>query len=134
MKKTLYFTFLLVISLLPFSSCWISPEYKDYEEDDGIYLFHDYETMKSVIVPKINTSFSAWHWSSEVFDEKYQQYQGNISRNLSDLTKMNGSDYTFAVRNKNSKSKIKTKDGQTITSEYFWITAKYEAPVIFFQN
>ncbi len=134
MKKILYFTLILSISLLSFSSCWISPEYKDYEEENGVYFFHDYDTMKSVIIPKINSSFSAWHWNNETFDEKYKQYKGNISKNYTDLSNMNQTDYTFAVRNQQSKSKIKTKSGQIIVSEYFWITSKYDDPVIFFQN
>ena len=66
------FLALLVFTSIFLSSCWIYPDYKSYEIIDGIYFFEDYETMKSIIIPKINTSFSAWHWSSEEFDKKLQ--------------------------------------------------------------
>lgn len=134
MKKSFCFTALILSSFILFSSCWISPDYKDYEVEDNVYFFNDYETMKAIIIPKINASFSAWHWSSDTFDEKYEQYQGNINRNSTDLFKMNSTSYTFAVRNEKSNNKLKTKDGKTISSEYFWITSKYRESVIFYQN
>ena len=34
---------ILFSSAFLFSSCWIYPDYKDYEIIDGIYFFEDYE-------------------------------------------------------------------------------------------
>ena len=65
---------ILIFSALFFSSCWIYPDYKNYKLSDGVYYFEDYETMKSVIIPEINKTFTEWHWYSEKFDEKYDQY------------------------------------------------------------
>lgn len=134
MKKIFLITFLLLLSLLFFSGCWISPDYKEYEEIEGILYFYDYETMKSVTIPKINKSFSSWHWDSSEFDKKYNQYNKNINKNSEDLSVLNSSDYSYAVRNKKSAKKVVTSDGKTVTGEFFWITSKYEDSVIFFQN
>lgn len=133
MKKSILSTFILTASLL-FSSCWISPEYKDYEVIDGVYLFRDYDTMKSVTIPMINKSFTTWHWSSETYEEKYEQYHGNISRHIDDEDLMMEKGYAYAVRHGQSNGNIVTREGKTISSEYFWITYKYEDSVIFYQN
>ena len=121
-------------SLFLINSCWISPDYKEYEEIEGIYFFYDYETMKSVILPKINKSFSAWHWNSDDFDKKYEQYRNNIQKNSEDLEVLNQTEYIYAVRNKKSAKEVSTSDGRTITSEFFWITSKSDDSVVFFQN
>ncbi len=134
MKKTFCFILLLLISILSLTSCWISPNYKDYEEIDGILFFYDYETMKSVILPKINKSFSSWHWNNEDFDNKYEKYRNNISKNTEDLEILNQTEFSYSVRNKKSAKELKTTEGRTITSEFFWITSKDDDSVIFFQN
>lgn len=134
MKKTYCFILLLLISIFSLTSCWISPNYKDYEEIDGILFFYDYETMKSVILPKINKSFSAWHWNNEDFDNKYEKYRNNISKNSEDLEILNQTEFSYSVRNKKSAKELKTTEGRTITSEFFWITSKDDDSVIFFQN
>ncbi len=134
MKKTYCFILLLLISIFSLTSCWISPNYKDYEEIDGIYFFYDYETMKSVILPKINKSFSAWHWNNEDFDNKYEKYRNNIIKNSEDLEILNQTEFSYSVRNKKSAKELKTTEGRTITSEFFWITSKDDDSVIFFQN
>ena len=133
MKKSL-FLISVTLFLLILTSCWISPNTKDYEIIDGIYYFYDYETMKSVIVPKINSSFTDWHWNSEMFDQKYKEYLGNMNPNGDDKQYLKDSDYYYAVRNEKSGNKIQTKQGRTITGEYFWITEKYSDAVIFYQN
>ena len=128
------FLALLVFTSIFLSSCWIYPDYKSYEIIDGIYFFEDYETMKSIIIPKINTSFSAWHWSSEEFDKKYEQYADNIGPNEEDMSVMAGTDYSYAVRHKSSTANLQTKEGKTIQSEYFWISSKDDGSVIFYQK
>ncbi len=133
MKKLL---FLLPLFFLLFllNSCWISPNTKDYELIDGIYYFYDYETMKSVIIPKINSSFSDWHWNGEAFDQKYKEYLGNMAYNEDDKKYLKDSDFYYAVRNAKSGNKVQTKQGRTINGEFYWITEKNGDSVIFFQN
>lgn len=125
---------LIFLSLI-FTSCWIYPDYKEYEIIDGVYFFEDYETMKSVIIPMINKSFSAWHWNEKEFDEKYDKYFGNVEVNEADLSTLSDSEYNFAVRNeRSSKNKIQTIQSVNINSEYFWITTKEDGAVVFYQN
>ena len=117
MYKKNIFLMILFSSVLLFSSCWIYPDYKEYEIIDGIYYFEDYETMKSIIIPMINKSFSAWHWSGDEFDKKYDKYSGNITANTEDLAVLSGSKYTYAVRNKSSTSNLTTNEGKTVKAE-----------------
>ena len=124
---------IIFLSLL-FTSCWIYPDYKEYEIIDGVYFFDDYETMKAVIIPMINKSFTAWHWNGKEFDEKYDKYYGNIAANTDDLSVLSGSKYNYAVRNKSSTSNLTTAEGKSVKSEYYWITNKNNTAVIFYQN
>lgn len=127
------FLLLIVISLL-FTSCWIYPDYKDYEIIDKVYYFDDYETMKSVIIPNINKSFSAWHWSEEEFDKKYEKYMGNINPNEDDYKILVEKKYEYAVRNRSKDYIAQPKQGAEIRAEYFWITTKDNEGVVFYQN
>lgn len=126
---------------LLFASCWIYPGYKEYKLIDNIYYFEDYETMKSVIIPLINKSFTAWHWSEEEFDKKYQKYFGNVEIYEKDNIKLSGSQYQYMVRTsstrsgfppqeKNSEGKITNKG---ISGEYYWIISR-QGSVVFYQN
>ena len=124
----------LIFSLVMLSSCWIYPGYKEYEIIDGIYYFQDYETMKSVIIPMINKSFSNWHWSSEEFNQKYEKYFSNIAANTDDYTVLSSKNYAYAVRNKKSASNVQTTEGKTVRAEFYWITTKDNKAVIFYQN
>jgi len=132
---------LLFFSAFLFSSCWIYPDYKDYEIKDGVYYFEDYETMKSVIIPMINKSFSAWHWSSKEFDKKYDKYFGNVEANSDDVLLFSDSSYKYSVRTSSTKAAAKPmerdNDGKlsekTISGEYYWITSS-DGAVIFYQN
>ena len=133
MKKSL-FLISVTFFLLILTSCWISPNTKDYEIVEGIYYFHDFETMKSVIIPKINSSFTDWHWNSDTFDKKYDEYLGNINYNEDDRKYLKDSDYYYAVRNSKSGNKVQTKQKKTISGEYFWITEKNGNAVVFYQN
>ena len=134
MYKKIIPLIILFSSAFLFSSCWIYPDYKDYEIIDGIYFFEDYETMKSVIIPMINKSFSAWHWNGDEFDSKYQKYNGNIAKNQDDLSVLSNSKYNFAVRNKLLASNLETSAGKPIRSEFYWITTKNDKAVVFYQN
>ena len=125
---------IIFLSLL-FTSCWIYPDYKEYEIIDGVYFFDDYETMKAVIIPMINKSFTAWHWNGKEFDEKYDKYFGNVEVNEEDLSTLSSSDFNYAVRNeRTSKNKIQPIKSINIANEYFWITTKEDGAVVFYQN
>lgn len=134
MYKKNIFSLILFSSLMLLSSCWIYPDYKEYEIIDNIYFFDDYETMKSVIIPMINKSFTDWHWSSEEFDKKYEKYFGNMDANEEDIATLSESKYFYAVRNKKSTANLETKEQKAIKSEYFWITTKNNEAVIFYQQ
>ena len=134
MNKKIFLPLIIFISLF-FTSCWIYPDYKEYEIIDGVYFFEDYETMKSVIIPMINKSFSAWHWNGSEFDEKYDKYFGNVEVNEADLSTLSNSDYNYAVRNeRTTKNTIQTINSLNINNEYFWITTKNDGAVVFYQN
>ncbi len=134
MRKKILYTFLLFAVFLLFDSCWIYPEYKDYEVIDSTYYFEDYETMKSVIIPKINTSFKDWHWNGEEFDKKYDKYFGNIDANTEDYSLLEKSKYNYSVRNLTRASNLKTKQEKSINGEFYWISTKDKKGVIFYQN
>lgn len=135
MYKKFLLTLIFLFSAFLFSSCWIYPDAEDYKIDGNVYYFKDYNTMKSIIIPEINKSFTNWHWSSQEFDEKYDKYFGNIDINTKDYSALSKSEFNYAVRNGNSSSQIKTKgDKDIIISEYFWITTKDKGSVIFYQN
>lgn len=141
MFKKINALFILIFSAFILDSCWIYPDYKDYKIIDGIYYFEDYETMKSVIIPMINNSFSAWHWNDDEFDTKYDKYFGNIEPNSDDKLFFSESSYNYSVRTRSTYSSAKpmeiTNDGtlavKSISGEYYWITTDNGA-VIFYQN
>ena len=133
MNKKLLSLILFCITIL-FSSCWIYPEYKDYEVVGSTYYFEDYETMKSVIIPKINTSFKDWHWNGEEFDKKFDKYFGNIDANEEDFSLLEESKYNYSVRNLTKASNIITKQDKTINGEFYWISTKDKNGVVFYQN
>ena len=134
MYKKILLASIILFSAFLFSSCWIYPDAKDYKIDGDVYYFKDYNTMKAIIIPEINKSFTSWHWSSQEFDEKYDKYFGNIDINTKDYAALTKSEFNYTVRNANSSSQITTKDNKLITSEYFWITTIDKGSVIFFQN
>lgn len=123
------------------TSCWIYPGYKEYKLIDNIYYFEDYETMKSVIIPLINKSFTAWHWSEEEFDKKYQKYFGNVEVYDNDNKRLSGSQYQYMVRTNSTKASFPPKekkntgglDNMPISGEYYWIISK-QGSVVFYQN
>ena len=123
------------------TSCWIYPGYKEYKLIDNIYYFEDYETMKSVIIPLINKSFTAWHWSEEEFDKKYQKYFGNVEVYDNDNTRLSGSKYQYMVRTNSTRSgfppREKNNTGELqnlpISGEYYWIISR-QGSVVFYQN
>ncbi len=141
MYKKNFPVIILLFSVFLISSCWIYPDYKEYEIVDGVYYFEDYETMKSVIIPMINESFSTWHWSSDEFDKKYDKYFGNIEPDSDDVVLFSDSPYKYSVRTRSTSSSAKPmerdKEGnisaKTISGEYYWITTS-DGAVIFYQS
>ncbi len=131
-KKILY-TFLLVCVIFLLNSCWIYPDYKDYEEVNNTYYFDDYETMKSVIIPMINTSFKDWHWNGDEFDKKYDKYFGNIAANEEAYQTLLKKKSKYAVRNDKSLKADINGVNQSI-SECYWITTKDNKGVVFYQK
>ena len=134
MKKTISL-FAILTAALCLNSCWIAPVYQDYVTVGKSCYFKDYETMKAVTIPKINKSFTEWHWSTEEFDKKLEKYKDNIEPNDEDLTYLQTNDFVWCVRNDTSSSKVVLKDGKTkISSEYYWITNKDGESVVFYKN
>ncbi len=130
MKKS--YLLLLSISLLYFNSCWIAPVYQEYETVDKTCYFKDYETMRAVTVPKINKSFTEWHWSTKEFDTKFLKYLDNIEPNTEDLEYLEKNGYSWSVRNDSVKAVM--KDNKSVSREYHWITNESGMSVIFFKN
>ena len=136
MNKKIISSILFLLTLL-FTSCWIYPGYKDYEIIDDVYFFRDYETMKSIIIPEINKSFSAWHWSGKEFDSKWNKYFGNVDANTEDYQKLQNLGYSYAVRHQSSLSiQISGSNGRSQQSvgECYWFTTDENQSVLFYQN
>lgn len=135
MKKTISLFAILTASVL-LNSCWIAPVYQDYITVGKSCYFKDYETMKAVTIPKINKSFTEWHWSDEEFDKKLEKYKDNIKQNDEDIAYMQEhTEYIWAVRNDSSSNKVVLKDGKTqISSEYYWITSGAGESAVFYKN
>lgn len=126
---------LITASCFLTTSCWIYPEYKEYTSVGNSTYFENYETMRSVAVPKINSTFSAWHWSNDEFDKKYKKYLNNIEPNQDDLEYMNENNYSFCFKVVPSNQKVLLKDNKkSIAKECFWITEKSGKSVVFYQN
>ena len=132
-KKSI--SLLLLFTAILLNSCWIYPDYKDYEVIKDVYFFKDYETMKSVIIPKINTSFKDWHWDDDEFDKKYDKYFGNIAANEDDYNVLVAKKYKYAVRNPKSLSAVINENTKPQSiSECYWITTSKNKGVVFYQN
>lgn len=133
MIKKISFAALLFVLVFLLSSCWIYPDYKDYEEENNTFFFDDYETMKSVIIPMINTSFKDWHWNGDEFDKKYDKYFGNIAANEEDYQALLKKKCKYAVKNPKSLSQKINGTNQNI-KECYWITTQKNKGVVFYQN
>ena len=124
-----------MFSVFLLGSCWIYPDYKDYEVVDNTYYFGDYETMKSVIIPMINASFKDWHWDGDEFDVKYNKYFGNIAANEEDYKNLTKKKVKYAVRNpKSVTARINNEPKERSISECYWISTAENKGVVFFQN
>ena len=135
MYKKILSLFILIFSVITLNSCWIYPDYKDYKLIDGIYYFHDYETMKSVIIPEINKSFTSWHWNGDEFDKKWDKYFGNVSANSEDYQKLQEKGYSYAVRSPSSLSiQFTGNPSASNIGKCFWFTTKNNKGVIFYQK
>ena len=138
-KKSVLITlcFLFSVSL---TSCSFFKEIGNYEKLNDTYYFEDYETMKNVIIPEINTAFSNWYWSSAKFDDRFNKYLNNIEPNTDNADFLKDSLYSYAVKVNTSgktvhlKKQKETDMDKTISGKYFWITTKENEAVVFFQN
>lgn len=132
MKKLL----LLIIPFL-FTSCWIEPKIGDYVQNDNEWYFDNYVTMRSIMMPEINKTFSDWHWSSEAFDTKYNQYLNNTDLEDATKNKLNTSNYSYYARKgKSNKTMYYYNENHKkidIANEYIFIMSNKDA-VIFFQK
>ena len=134
MNKNIIYILIICAGIM-FSSCWIDPENKNYEVVEGVYFFEDYETMKSVLIPMINSSFTSWHWNNKEFDQKYQKYLGNIEPNHDDYESLIQKGSSYAVRNpKSLKAVINNSSKTQDIKECYWITTNQNESVIFYQN
>ena len=88
--------------------------------------------MRAVTVPKINKSFTEWHWSTKEFDTKFLKYLDNIEPNSEDLEYLEKNGYSWSVRN--DSVKVVMKDNKSVSREYYWITNESGVSVIFFKN
>ena len=128
--------FLLLIPFL-FISCWIDPNYSDFEHTDNEWLFQDYRTMRAYITPEINKTFTAWHWSNSKFDEKYQQYLNNTDFDSEAYSKLH-SDYTYYVKRGYSNETVTYYNDSHVAKKikrtYFLIISSDQNCVVFFEE
>ena len=135
-RKIIFLCCLLILPL----GCSFVQEQGVYEQIGDTYYFEDYETMKNVIIPEINTAFKDWHWYSKKFDSKYNYYMNNIEPNPENVDKLAATDYNYAVKTGTSSKKVylkkekETDMDKTISGKYFWITTKDNQAVVFFMN
>jgi hypothetical protein len=135
MKK--FFLLIILTSLFSFSACWIQPLSEDYTLIDDTYYFSDYESMRAFTVPKINETFTDWHYGKTKFDSRYKSYLGNIEANEENYAVIQENNYSYAVKTGTSNSTISIKENErttTIKGKYFWITNKNGVGTIFFKN
>lgn len=135
MKKL--FAVSLLFSLFLFSSCWIQPLSEDYILIDDTYYFSDYESMRAFTIPKINETFTDWHYGKAKFDQRYKSYLGNIEANEDNYNVMLSYGYAYAVKYGTSSSTIsivKNEKKTYIKDKYFWITNKNGVGTVFFKN
>lgn len=129
--------FLLLIPFL-FVSCWIEPDIGDYEKKENVCYCDSYETLRSLIVPDINSTFTDWHWSNDVFDEKYNKYLGNIPVSADWVTHLKNKKYKYLYLTGSSSNKIQcyNQDNKRvyIDGKYFIVIRNNGDAVTFFQN
>lgn len=134
MKKLLL---LLIPLTLLFSGCWIEPHYGDYKENNNEWYFADYDTLKSIMIPKINKAYSEWHWSKREFDTKYQKYLNNTDLNTELYDALMDSDYNYYVKYGFSNNTVYYYDNngklKPIKNSYFLFIERNKNTVVLFQ-
>ena len=141
--------FLLLSLCLLFTSCWIEPQLKGWEQNGDTYYFEDFDTMNYIIRPVLNKSFPDWHWDKTVFEKKYNQYLNNVKAedNYADYF-VNDKNYEFKVikgssssagitgGNKKSTIFCKNADGDRvyIVGDYYLIVRKNGDAAVFFSK
>jgi hypothetical protein len=128
---------LLLIAIL-FTSCWIEPKIGDYEKKDNICYCDNYETLRSLIVPEINNTFPTWHWSNNVFDEKYNKYLHNIPVSKDWITHLKKTKYEYLYFTGTTSDKIQcyNSDGKRayIEGKYVILIRNNGDAITFFEN
>lgn len=134
--KKLIFTFLFCIVL--FSGCWIEPKINDYKKSNSVYYCSDYDTMRSLIVPEINKTFSDWHWSHSEFDKKYNKYKNNIPVSDDWISHLHNKGYEYVFFSGVTSDTIQCYDYSNkrvyIEGNYFIIIRDNGDAVTFFQK
>lgn len=133
MKKLL----LLLIPFL-FVSCWIEPKIDKYEKKDNVCYCENYETLRTLVVPEINSTFKDWHWSPEAFDEKYNKYLHNIPISKDWISHLKKKGYEYLYLSGSSTEKIQCYNYQNkrkyIDGKYFIIIRNNGDAVTFYEN
>lgn len=130
------FISILFLSFL-FISCWIEPKVDDYKKEDNQWYFYDYETMRTIMVAEINKTYKDWHWSPDVFDQKYSHYKHNTDLNTELYEALQASDYDYYVKYDHSYSNVpyySDNKKKYIRDDYFLFIEKDGDTLVFFQN
>ena len=125
--------------MLPFLfiSCWIEPKVNDYEHNDNEWYFDDYDTMRTVMTAEINKTYKDWHWSTDVFDQKYSNYKHNTDLITELYEKLTASDYDYYVKYDSSYGNIPYYDDgkkKYIKNDYFLFIEDDGDTLVFFQD
>lgn len=132
MKKN--FISLYFIAFL-FTSCWINPQSDNYTQVDDTLYFESFEEMESVVIPKINETFTDWHYNRSKFQKRYNKYLNNIDKNEENFTYLQNQSFSYAVKINSSGNKVTLSDNKTsISGKYFWITEIDGDSVVFYKE
>lgn len=136
MKKLIKVISILFISLF-LTSCYFKITTEDDYKiiDNSYYLFDDMETLKIIIIPMINKTFTDWHWYDEKFDEKYDLYYGNINPNENSKRYMEEEDYSYCVFLGKGSAVTNEQVPHHISGSFFQITERETGiSTVFFKN
>lgn len=129
--------FLLLIPFL-FISCWIEPKIDNYEKKNNVCYCENYETLRSLIVPEINKTFKDWHWSNDVFNEKYNRYLHNIPVSNDWITHLKKKGYEFLYLTGTTENKIQCYNYDNkrkyIKGSYYIVIRNNGDAVCFYEN
>lgn len=135
--KKFFNTILILFFSLQLFSCYfkITTE-EDYKViDEKYYLFNDMETLKIIIIPLINKSFTDWYYYSDKFDEKYDKYYDNIEPDSNSKKYMEEEGYSYCVYIGKGSAVTKEKVPHHISGTFYQITEREtNISTVFFKN